>query len=45
MDATRPVTYGMNPHFKRESNVDLSQIKDIQKFVDEDGRAKIYDVK
>lgn len=35
VDTTRPVTYAMNPHFKRESNVDLSKIKDIQKFVDE----------
>ncbi|MFR8336925.1 MAG: glycoside hydrolase family 2 TIM barrel-domain containing protein [Eisenbergiella massiliensis] len=45
MDATRPVTYAMNPHFKRESNVDLSQIKDIQKFVDEADDTEIYDVR
>ena len=35
LDATRPVTYAMNPHFKRASDVDLSTIKDIQAFVDE----------
>ena len=45
MDATRPVTYAMNPHFKRESNVELSQIKDIQKFVDEADDTEIYDVR
>ena len=27
LDSSRPITYAMNPHFKRESNVDLSKIK------------------
>ncbi|MDO4338697.1 MAG: glycoside hydrolase family 2 TIM barrel-domain containing protein [Eubacteriales bacterium] len=40
---SRPVTYAMNPHFKRESNVDLSKITDIQKFVDEADDTEIYD--
>lgn len=35
LDPTRPVTYAMNPHFKRENNVDMSLVEDIQKFVDE----------
>lgn len=35
LDSTRPVSCAMNPNFKRESNVDISKIKDIQKFVDE----------
>ena len=35
----------MNPHFKRESNVDLSKIKDIQQFVDEVSDTEIYDAK
>ncbi|MDL2302408.1 DUF4982 domain-containing protein [Lachnospiraceae bacterium OttesenSCG-928-D06] len=43
MDETRPVTYAMNPHFKRASNVDLSKIKDIQQFVDEADDTEIYD--
>jgi len=43
MDLTRPVTYAMNPHFKRESNTDLSKIKDIQQFVDEVSDTEIYD--
>lgn len=45
LDTSRPVTYAMNPHFKRESNVDLSKIKDIQKFVDEVSDTEIYDAK
>lgn len=44
LDETRPVTYAMNPHFKRESQVDLAKIKDIQKFVDEVDDTEIYDV-
>ena len=44
LDNTRPVTYAMNPHFKRESNVDLSRVKDIQKFVDETDDMEIYDM-
>lgn len=45
LDDSRPVTYAMNPHFKRESNVDLSKIKDIQQFVDEVSDTEIYDAK
>ena len=40
---SRPVSYAMNPHFKRESNVDLSKVKDIQQFVDEVSDTEIYD--
>lgn len=43
LDDSRPVTYAMNPHFKRESNVDLSKVKDIQQFVDEVSDTEIYD--
>lgn len=35
LDPTRPVTYAINPHFKYESNIDASKVKDIQAFVDE----------
>lgn len=45
LDTLRPITYAMNPHFKRESNVDLSKIKDIQQFVDEVSDTEIYDAK
>lgn len=41
----RPVSYAMNPHFKREDGTDLAQIKDIQKFVDEVSDTEIYDNK
>ncbi|WP_438448417.1 sugar-binding domain-containing protein [Gorillibacterium sp. sgz5001074] len=44
LDDTRPVTYAMNPHFKYESNVDLSQVKDIQQFVDEVSDTEIEDL-
>ncbi len=44
LDDTRPVTYAMNPHFKRESAVDVSKVKDIQKFVDEVDDTEIFDV-
>lgn len=44
MDDTRPVTYAMNPHFKRESSVDVSKVKDIQQFVDEVDDTEIYDM-
>ena len=44
LDATRPVTYAMNPHFKRAANIDLSQVKDIQAFVDEVDDREIEDV-
>lgn len=43
LDGTRPVSYAMNPHFKRESNEDVSRIRDIQKFVDEVSDTEIYD--
>ncbi len=43
LDDTRPVSYAMNPHFKRESDVNLSAIKDIQQFVDEISDTEIYD--
>ncbi|RTE10890.1 sugar-binding domain-containing protein [Paenibacillus whitsoniae] len=43
LDDTRPVSYAMNPHFKYESEVDLSKIKDIQQFVDEVSDTEIYD--
>lgn len=45
LDPMRPVTYAMNPHFKRESDVDLSQVRDIQQFVDEISDTEIYDPK
>lgn len=40
---SRPVSYAMNPHFKREDKTDLSKVKDIQKFVDEVSDTEIYD--
>lgn len=43
MDDTRPVTYAMNPHFKRESSIDVSKVADIQKFVDEADETEIED--
>ncbi|MCM1065099.1 MAG: DUF4982 domain-containing protein [Eubacterium sp.] len=43
LDGTRPVTYAMNPHFKRESDVDLSKVRDIQQFVDEVSDTEICD--
>lgn len=39
----RPVTYAMNPHFEERQDIDLSQIEDIQIFVDEEDEYKIYD--
>lgn len=42
MDRERPVTYAMNPHFKRESRIDVSKVTDIQKFVDEVDDREIY---
>jgi len=44
LDDTRPVSYAMNPHFKYEAHVDLSQIEDIQQFVDTENEMEIYDV-
>lgn len=43
-DPTRPVTYAINPHFKRPANIDLSQVKDIQAFVDEVDDREIEDL-
>lgn len=43
LDPTRPVTCAMNPHFKRESAVDLKEVRDIQKFVDEVSDTEITD--
>ena len=44
LDVSRPVTCAMNPHFKRESKVDLSKITDIQQFVDEADDTEIWDI-
>jgi beta-galactosidase len=44
LDGTRPVSCAMNPHFKRESNVDIRGVSDIQKFVDEVSDTEIYDI-
>ena len=44
LDDIRPVTYAMNPHFKRESDIDVSKIEDIQNFVDEADDTEIYDM-
>lgn len=44
LDSSRPVTYAMNPHFKRESKVDISKVQDIQQFVDEADDTEIYDL-
>ena len=43
LDESRPVCYAMNPHFKRESGVDIRNVKDIQQFVDEVSDTEIYD--
>ena len=44
LDATRPVTCALNPHFKREGNVSAAAVKDIQQFVDEVDDREIYDM-
>lgn len=44
VDPTRPVTYAINPHFKRPANIDLRTIKDIQAFVDEVDDREIEDL-
>ena len=44
LDNTRPVTYAMNPHFKRPAKVDLRAVKDIQAFVDEIDDREIYEL-
>ena len=43
MDPTRPVSYAMNPHFKRRSGIDAARVADIQKFVDEADEYEIED--
>ncbi len=42
-DTTRPVTVALNPHYKKESNINMSEIRDIQKFVDETDETEIWD--
>ena len=44
MDPTRSVTYAMNPHFNRPSNIDPATVKDIQAFVDEVDEREISDM-
>lgn len=44
LDGTRPVSCALSPHFKRETDVDISQVRDIQKFVDEVDENEIYDL-
>lgn len=43
LDSSRPVTCAMNPHFKRESKVDIRTVSDIQQFVDEVSETEITD--
>lgn len=43
MDSSRPVSYAMNPHFKRQSAIDASKAADIQKLVDEADEYEIED--
>ena len=44
LDPTRPVTYAMNPHYKRaDESIDFSKVKDIQKLVDEVDDREITD--
>lgn len=45
LDATRPVSVAMNPHFGYPApTVDMTQIKDIQQFVDEMKTGEIFDM-
>jgi len=44
LDPTRPVSYAINPHFKYESNIDASKVRDIQAFVDEVDDREIEDL-
>ncbi len=46
LDFTRPVSLAMNPHFTYPTakEVDMSQVTDIQKFVDEAKEGEIYDI-
>ncbi|MCD7739059.1 MAG: DUF4982 domain-containing protein [Lachnospiraceae bacterium] len=46
LDSTRPVSLAMNPHFTYPTaeEADMSQVADIQKFVDEAKEGEIYDI-
>ena len=45
LDSTRPVSLAMNPHFAYPTEeVDMSQVEDIQQFVDEMKTGEIFDV-
>lgn len=46
LDFTRPVSLAMNPHFTYPTaqEVDMPQVTDIQKFVDEAKEGEIYDI-
>ena len=45
LDDSRPVTYAMNPHFKRAGKkIDFAQVKDIQQLVDEVDEREIEDL-
>lgn len=45
LDAARPVSVAMNPHFGYPApTVDMTQIKDIQQFVDEMKTGEIFDM-
>ncbi len=44
LDKTRPITCAMNPHFKYERDVDLTEIEDIQQFVDVEDDWEITDL-
>ncbi|MCD8076760.1 MAG: DUF4982 domain-containing protein [Lachnospiraceae bacterium] len=45
LDTTRLVSLAMNPHFTYPSGeVDMSQVEDIQQFVDEVKEGEIYDI-
>ncbi len=45
LDGTRPVTYAMNPHFKRAGRkIDFSTVRDIQQLVDEVDEREITDL-
>lgn len=43
-DPSRPVSYAMNPHFKRRSGIDAAKVADIQKLVDEPDEYEIEDL-
>lgn len=44
LDDTRPISYAMNPHFKRQNLIDVSKVENIQQFVDEEDETEIYDL-